>query len=269
MINYAPLSFRYNIAFMTFILLVLINPVSGKSEEISFNVGEKMTFKIRWSFVVAAEATLEVMQPEDLDGTPALHFVYTAKTSPFVDAFYRVRDRIESWTDTGLNHSLLYLKRHERNSVKETRVQFDWVKMEARQINKDKMTDPVNINKNTFDPLSVFYAFRVGEPDKDNSIKVHLTDGKKIIKANARIIEKQQITIGEKTYDTILVVPEIEGVSGVFQKTKNAKMQIWITDDNKRIPIRIKSRVTVGSFIADLVSYSQGDNTHTIIKKSQ
>jgi len=224
---------------------------------------------IRWSFIVAGEATLEVMPVEELDGSPAIHVVYTAKTSKFVEAFYKVRDRIESWTDTGLNHSLLYKKRHERGSVKEIVVQFDWEKLLAQYSNNGKKINPINIEENTFDPLSVFYAFRVRKPDTDNCIKINLTDGKKIIKSNARLIEKQRITIGDKSYDTILVEPEIEGISGVFVKTKKSKMQIWVTDDKRRIPVRIKSRVTIGSFIADLVSYSQGDNTQPLIKQGQ
>jgi hypothetical protein len=240
------------------IFIILIFPGTNSSEEVKFYPGEKMTFEVRWSFIVAAETTLEVMPSEYLDGAPALHFVYTAKTSPFVDNFYKVRDRIEAWTDIDLTHSLLYKKRHEGKSVKEIVVPFDWNKLEARQIKNGNITDTVNIEKNTFDPLSVFYAFRVGIPDEQNCIKINLTDGKKVIRANAKLLEKQKITIAEKSYDTIMVEPEIEGISGVFQKTKNSRMQIWITDDNRRIPVRIKSRVTVGSFIADLISYSPG-----------
>jgi hypothetical protein len=263
------INIKYAIVFMAFLILVLIYPAPGKSEEVGFYPGEKLAFEIRWSFIVAGEATLEVMPPEELDGAPALHFVYTAKTSKFVEAFYKVRDRIDSWTDTGLNHSLLYKKRHERGSVKEIMVQFDWKKFEAQYRNNGKMIKPIHIEETTFDPLSVFYAFRVRKPNTDNSIKINLTDGKKIIKSNARLIEKQRITIGDKSYDTILVEPEIEGISGVFQKTKKSKMQIWVTDDKNRIPVRIKSKVTIGSFIADLVSYSQGDNTQKLLKQEQ
>ncbi|NLA74000.1 MAG: DUF3108 domain-containing protein, partial [Deltaproteobacteria bacterium] len=40
-----------------------------------------MTFEVRWSFIVAGKATLEVMPAEELDGIPVLHFVLTAKTT--------------------------------------------------------------------------------------------------------------------------------------------------------------------------------------------
>ena len=63
------------------------------------------------------------------------------KTSKFVDAFYKVRDRIESFTDIDLTHSLLYKKRHDGKSLRDISVEFDWNKMEARyidNINKEK-----------------------------------------------------------------------------------------------------------------------------------
>ena len=54
-------------------------------------------------------------------------------------------------------------------------------------------------------------------------------------------------------YDAFLIEPEIEHISGVFKKSKKAKIQIWLTADERRIPLRIKSKVAVGSFVADLV----------------
>jgi len=43
-------------------------------------------------------------------------------------------------------------------------------------------------------------------------------------------------------------------VGGVFEKTKDAKIHIWVTADERRIPVRIKSKVAIGSFIGELTS---------------
>ena len=91
-------------------------------------------------------------------------------------------------------------------------------------------------------------------------IKVSVADGKKLIKGTGKIIKKQKIKIAGKSYNTLLVEPEMEGVSGVFKKSKKSKLQIWVTDDKRRIPVRIKSKVTVGSFVANLVSYTPGND---------
>ena len=42
--------------------------------------------------------------------------------------------------------------------------------------------------------------------------------------------------------------------SGVFKKSKDASIQIWVTADENRIPLRLKSKVVVGNFIGELIS---------------
>ena len=244
-----------------FLFYAVMMPGTAKSKDLGFYPGEKMTFRVRWAFVVAGEVTLEILPYENIDGKPAYHFLYTAKTSKFVDVFYKVRDRIESFADINLTHSLLYKKSHNNGkSTKNDTVEFDWKNKEAKCIDMGNEEDSIQINENTFDPLSVFYAFRIGQPNSNNEIITTVTDGRKIIKSTGKILKKQKIRVAGKTYNTILVQPEIEGVSGVFKKTKNSKLKIWVTDDEKRIPVRIKSRVTVGSFVADLIAYTPGKN---------
>jgi len=43
-------------------------------------------------------------------------------------------------------------------------------------------------------------------------------------------------------------------VGVVFEKSKNAKIQVWVTADKRRMPVKIKSKVVVGSFVGELVS---------------
>ena len=132
--------------------------------------------------------------------------------------------------------------------------------MEAQYIKNGNVTDSVQISENTFDPLSVFYAFRTGQPNADNEIIVYVSDGKKAVRGVGKIVKKQKINVSEKSYNTLLVEPEMEGIGGVFKKTSDSKLKIWVTDDKKRIPVRIKSKVTVGSFVAELVSYTAGSD---------
>lgn len=245
------------------LLALFLMPGIASSRDLGFYPGEKLTFKVRWSVITAAKVTLEILPCENIDGEPALHFLYTAKTTKFVDAFYKVRDRIESYTDLALTHSLLYKKLHIGKSTRDITVEFDWTKKEAIYIDKGIKTDSVQISENTYDPLSVFYAFRIGQTDSNNEIIVNVADGKKSIKGIGKIIKKQKIKVAGKSYDTLLVEPEIEGLSGVFKKAEDSKLKIWVTDDKKRMPVRIKSKVTVGSFVADLVSYSSGDDDYT------
>jgi hypothetical protein len=46
----------------------------------------------------------------------------------------------------------------------------------------------------------------------------------------------------------------MEHIGGVFQKSPGAKLQIWVTADEWRLPVKIESKVVVGSFSAELDS---------------
>ncbi len=49
-------------------------------------------------------------------------------------------------------------------------------------------------------------------------------------------------------------VNELKHIGGVFEKSKNAEIKVWVTADTRRIPVKIKSKVVVGSFIGELIS---------------
>ena len=71
----------YTTAGIIWIFVLLIMPGIAMSKDLGFYPGEKLTFKVKWSFITAAEVTLEVLPFESIDDEPAFHFLYTAKTS--------------------------------------------------------------------------------------------------------------------------------------------------------------------------------------------
>jgi len=228
---------------------------AGADENVfPFHAGEKLVFEARWGFIPAGEAVLEVLPAEAVSGVKSCHFVMTARTYPFIDLFYKVRDRIDSYADLGMTHSILYKKRKRGRGKKDVVVDFNWGKRVARYSKNGKKRRLISILPGSFDPLSVFYAFRIHELKEGLVIKVPVTDGKKCVMGMARVIKREKISVDSRTYDTYLVEPDLEHIGGVFEKSKNARLQIWVTADKRRIPVRIKSKVIVGSFVGELIS---------------
>jgi len=64
-------------------------------KRIPFYPGEKLTFQVKWVMIPAAEAVLEIMPMEQVDGVRSFHFSMTARTYEAIDIVYKVRDR---WT---------------------------------------------------------------------------------------------------------------------------------------------------------------------------
>ena len=221
-----------------------------------FSPGEKLTFQVRWSLIPAGKVVLEILPVETVDGLSAYHFVMTAQTYPLVDVFYKVRDRIDSYTDTQMTRSLLYREQSTGRKPKDVTVTFNWQQGEVQYSNFGEKRAPIPLLSGAFDPLSIFYAFRLSDLSKNTQLEAPVSDGKKCVVGKAIVIKRETVFLVSGVYDTYLVEPELEHIGGVFEKSPNAKMEIWVTADERRMPVKIKSKVRVGSFVAELVSPS-------------
>jgi len=245
--------------FLLNLLFIFISfaPCSSQEKQIPFSPGEKLFFEVRWAFIPAAEGVLEILPMETVDGVKRYHFTMTSRTYEFVDVFYKVRDRIEGFTDEGMTRSVLYKKTQDGKRKRRISVNFDWEKLQARYSNFDERGEPVSILPGSFDPLSVFYAFRLFQLKEGEELKAPVTDGRKCVVGRAKVVKREKIKVKDTLYDTFLVEPDLEQLGGVFEKSRNAKLQIWVTADGASIPVRVKSEVLVGSFVAELVSITR------------
>ncbi len=247
-------------SFIKLILLLILTivetaAVGATNRTLPFSIGEKLHFELKWSFIPIGEAILEVKSPKNINGVQAYHFSMTAKTNAFADTFYKVRDRVDSYTDKAMTHSLLYKKQqHEGSTHRDVAVNFDWKKRQVQYTTAKKNKTILSVLPGTFDPLSAFYYARLFNPEKHKLIERPITDGKKCVIGRVTVVKREKIKVGKKVYDTYLIMPELKHVGGVFKKSKNAKIKLWITADTKRLLVKIKSKVIVGSFTGELVS---------------
>lgn len=240
-------------------LLLLSGKCLATPEAYPFQPGEKMTFKLSWGIIPAGTATLEVLPMASVNGQAAYHFLLTARSNKFIDTFYKVRDRIEGYADITMTSSLLYRKiQCEGRTRRNVRITFDWDKMQAQYIRTDKRKAPVAIQQGCFDPLSVFYYMRLLDLKKNGVIERPITDGKRSVIGKTKVVKRQTIKVPGGTYDTFLLEPDLKDVRGVFEKSKESTIKLWVTADQRRLLVKIESKVAVGSFVGELISYEKG-----------
>ena len=116
---------------------------------------------------------------------------------------------------------------------------------------KDTMPVPLYVQ----DILSSFYYARtvpmkVGHPfDIDN-----YADGK-VYQLKVLVHRKEQIKVPAGSFNCIVIEPVLKG-EGLFNQ--KGKLTIWLTDDERRIPVLMKSKVVIGSIDARLKSFKIG-----------
>jgi hypothetical protein len=220
-----------------------------------FQVGEKLSYTLKWSVIPVGFADFEVLDGTTETGAPSYLFRLVVKSYPFVDLFYKVRDRIESYMDKSLTHSLLYRKKQrEGRHQRDIEVRFDWEQSKAFRYNKGKHESTVAVPPDTCDPLGVFYAFRLHPITDGLEVTAPVTEGKRWVTGRAKVVKRETVTLGGKAFDTYLIEPDLQEVGGVFRKSKDAKMQVWVTADERRIAVKLKSKVVVGHFTGELRS---------------
>ena len=238
---------------------VCLFPLGAHCDQgLPFCAGEILTFGLRWQSIPAGTAQLTVLPVTDVDGQSALHFRVEASSNGFVDVFYKVRDRVDSYVTPDMGKSLLYVKKQREGSYKrDITVKFLWDKGRAQYSNViNGPKEPIVILPGTFDPLSVFYAFRLMDIGEGTVVRRPVTDGVKCVIGQATVVGRETVTVPAGTFDTYLVEPDLEHVGGVFKKSKNAKLKVWVTADERRIPVKVASRVVVGNFYAELEQLS-------------
>lgn len=246
-------------------LFTVVATLEAFEKDHPFTAGEKLIFELKWEFVPAGQAVLEVLPTDTVSGEKAHHFAMSVKTNAFVDVFYKVRQRVDGYTDLSVSRSLFYRDVHTYGKdVRDITVFFDWKESKAQYANFGKKKKPVSLSAGTFDLLSIFYYARTLSFHEGAVFERPVTDGKKCVLGSARVIKKERIELEIGAFDTYLIEPDLKDLGGVFKKSKNAKIQLWVTADSRKIPVRIKSEVTVGSFIGDLVSIEQSPKSTPI-----
>jgi len=217
-------------------------------------IGERLEFSVRWGLLRVASAVLEVEGGED----GRITFRATARTRSIVEALYPVRDMVESTVWLPDMRVDRYLKQGKTGGKPERRVEilFDVENGLAHRTRDGEARDPIEIPPGVQDPLSGLYAFRTLEVDDEEKIELDVTDGKKVTRGRLTVIGREQITTPAGVFNTVVIEPSLEGIGGVFETSPNAKATIWVTEDEWRRPVKLKGKVSVGSFTAVLVDVS-------------
>ena len=223
-------------------------------KELPFHPGEKIKYSVRWEKVKAGKASFRVLDLTTINGEKAYNFILEIESNKYIDLFYKIRDKHEGFANFDFNRSLLYRKKQKGKDKRDVKVLFNWDKKTALYSKSGRKIDPIKIPANTFDPISAFYKMRTLKFNTGQDLSFSVTNGKKYFIQKATVIKKETITISSGTYNTYQLALAVNHFSGVFKKSEHPTVKLWVTADNRKIPVRIKVKVFIGSVIFNLDS---------------
>ena len=231
----------------------LVDPLTVEKTP-TFADGEHLEYKLGWSLFTVASAVLEV-QPDTYEDQPALRIQLNARTNSFADAFYKVRNTSTTWTAPDMSRSFRYsAEQLEGGRERDTTAYFDPVKLKARYVSHSKGEEraPVDILPGTFDPLGIVFFVRSLEFDVGDQLIIPTSNGKEFFFTIVNVVDKvkRKFLIGKR--EAYVLEPDIKDLGGVFERSPDGRVRIYMSADTEKLPLRMESEVAVGSFWAEL-----------------
>lgn len=229
-------------------LLLALTLVAGASAQPKLDrrpafLGEKLTFAMSILGTAGGDLTLTATATE-LAGKPAYKFELSAVSGEFLSRFFLVRDYLASWVDPRTFQTLRFEKHTvEGKRVRDELIEFDYARKLAVRDGK-----PIPITEDTLDSLSSVYYIRLLDLEPGEPVQLTVVS-KRIFPLSVVVLGRETVKTPAGTFRTIRVEPRSSS-EGLIGKGKN--LILWLTDDERKMPVQLKSKLKVGTLLGKL-----------------
>lgn len=237
-------------------------------KESAFKPGEWLRFRIHYGWINASYATLQVSNSKVGDKS-VYHVVGKGRTTGLARAFFKVDDRYESYFDKKDYKPYKFIRKiDEGGYTKDVEINFDHEKDEAiLNDKKNKKKYNFQIQDSVQDLISAFYYLRnsydFSDLVKGESIKLNmLYDDDGVFQFKLKYLGKEILKTKYGKVECLKFRPYVQS-GRVFKEQES--LSLWVSNDQNKIPIRIKADLAVGSIKADLDGYNGLKNQFKII----
>jgi Protein of unknown function (DUF3108) len=216
--------------------------------------GETLRYDMTILGIKAGEVVLQTVA-DRFEGRPAYRIEMTVETNEDISRIFLVRDRLRSWVDASSLASLCFHKRTvEGRRVREEVIAFDQARGVAQRGDKVILFD-----EPAFDTLSSVYLARTFPLDGSSPIRMTVV-AKNAFLLNVEWQGRQVVKTPAGTFRTIRVEPKSPGENLI---AKGRNLVLWLTDDERHLPVQIRSSLAFGSLVGKLKSIEKAPSPLT------
>jgi len=250
-----------------FLLLILTVSFDSQNDD-AYDAGEWFKFRIHYGFVNAGYATLEVKDAV-INNKKAFHVIGKGYTTGMSRFFFKVDDLYESYIEKESGNPSQFVRKINEGGY--TKNQEGFFNQSANKIvvkdYKNNSEKAFVIPKNTQDILSAFYYLRnyptIDKINPGESIVIDMFFDEETTKFKLKFIGRENITTKFGVVSAMVFRPLVQS-GRVFKEQES--LTVWVSDDDNRLPIRIKAELAVGSIKADLDAFKGLKNPFKIKK---
>ncbi|HVO95710.1 MAG TPA: DUF3108 domain-containing protein [Terriglobales bacterium] len=228
-----------------------------------FERGEKEIYRVTWNGMVSV-ATAEIHTiPTVVDGRKVYHVRVEAKSSPMLDLIWKMRDTISSTFDAkALAPSKFTFNQRENSKIIDTEARFDqsakrWA-VNRQQVGKRAKIYQFESN-NTLDPITAVYLARSTDFKIGDKLYFKIFGGRYQYLLELLVEGKEPVMMESgKTVDAYRIIPRIQNITKNGYAERLNEAVIWISADERRLPIKLSSKITFGTVYMEVVSHDRG-----------
>jgi hypothetical protein len=225
-------------------------PSAQAERPVPFKVGETLTFDVSWtSFVSAGTATMSVLERRPGSaGRNAYYLVAEGKPSAMLGKLYSLYYKAESMLDTRTllpSVATIYSDEGGRKRYKTTTFKGNGsVQYEIKT--STTATSTIKTEPTAQDPLGAIYILRALplKAGMSTSIPIPIIDSGKVYTMRVKVGGVESVKSGLGTLPALKLTMSITGADG---KPEGSGFSIWLSEDGRKLPLKISAGLTVGS----------------------
>ena len=227
------------------LLIIFFFSLSLAFSSASMKIGEKLKYRAYFGGVPAAEASLEIVGKEKLNGTSTYHVRFSARSKGIINYLFPINDKIDLWLT---EDSFLTVKESLR--IREG----NYKKSQEMILNHNKNfvvlnSDTLTIPGNTHSPYALFYFFRIKDFNQVELDTLHTTNGKRITDLKVEIERDVKVNVPAGSFTCTKISPMKLDEKDFKNKSQ---MSMLFSNDENRYPVKIWLTMKYGSLVLEL-----------------
>jgi hypothetical protein len=226
-----------------------VTPVARTDRPVPFAVGETLSYDVSWSsYLTAGTVTTTVRDKRPSFNSTAYYIVAEGRPTPLLSKLYTIYYKLDTLIDSATllsQRGSVYSEEGRRHRFKVT--QFDRGAKHARFEHTSDTTAQTDfgVPAQTQDALSAIYVLRTLRLKAGGRLTMPVTDDGIVyeVEFDAGAPEKVRTAMGEYTARKVSL--------GLFRDKHQGvgrNIAIWISEDARRLPVKLTADLAVGSF---------------------
>ena len=233
----------------------------------AFSSGELLEYKLYYGFLNASYASLE-LRKEELNNNIVYRATAIGKTTGLARLFFKVDDLYEAFFPLDKVKPIKSIRDiYEGGYVRKAETFYDDNNKTATLINK--ITDEskiINLENDYQDIVSTFYFLRkhldISKLKEGDLIGVNIFFDQRNYPFKMKFLGVENLKTKFGLIECMKLNPYMEA-GRVFRSNKG--LELWVTNDKNRIPVKVRANLRVGTIVAELTSFRGITNPFKII----